>query len=370
MSNSQQAKAEAGQRQFPCKQCGANLQYMPGTKTLTCPYCGTINEIPESQERVEEVDFRTALANLAAKEPVQETLAVKCNVCGAETNLSPNTVADKCPFCGSAIVATATSRKSIKPRALLPFYIKREQAVSSFRQWLSGLWFAPSELANRADSEAMKGVYLPAWTYDADTWSAYTGERGDDYWDTEHYTAMENGRAVRRTRQVRRTRWWPVSGDVSNRFDDVLVVATRSLPDKYVAELEPWDLKQLLPYSDEYLSGFVAQSYQVDLGQGFEVAKQIIDEGIRQTIALDIGGDHQRIFSVSTRYGKITFKHVLLPVWISAYRYGDRTFRFLVNARSGEVQGERPWSVVKIALAIIGGIILALIVFLIVQSQR
>ncbi len=358
------------EKQFPCKQCGANLQYAPGTKTLTCPYCGAINEIPDASAKVEEEDFRAVLANQEAHEPVEEKLAVKCNICGAETTFSPDTVADKCPFCGSAIIATAQTRKSIKPRSLLPFYIKREQAVSSFREWLAGLWFAPSELANRADSEAMKGVYLPAWTYDADAWSAYTGERGDDYWDTETYTTMENGRSVTRTRQVLKTRWWPVSGEVSNRFDDVLVVATRSLPGKYVDALEPWDLKSLLPYSDEYLSGFVAQSYQVDLRQGFEAAKGIMDGEIRESINRDIGGDHQRIFSVNTRYGKVTFKHILLPVWLSAYRYQERTFHFLVNARTGEVQGERPYSAIKIALAVLAGIIAILIVFAIVSSQR
>ena len=97
----------AGQRQFPCKQCGAGLVFAPGTTTLTCPYCGAINQIPARRDVVREEDFRTTLATLAREAPTQEVLAVKCNVCGAETTLSPNVTADRCPFCGSAIVATA-----------------------------------------------------------------------------------------------------------------------------------------------------------------------------------------------------------------------------------------------------------------------
>jgi hypothetical protein len=155
---------------------------------------------------------------------------------------------------------------------------------------------------------------------------------------------------------------------VGNTFDDVLVLASRSLPPKHAHALEPWDLRSLVPYRDEYLSGFAAESYQVDLAQGFEAAKAIMAEHIANTIRADIGGDHQRIHSVQTRYRDVTFKHILLPVWISAYRYHQRVFRFLVNARTGEVQGERPWSAVKITLLVLS--ILAVVVTVMLLSQR
>jgi hypothetical protein len=161
-----------------------------------------------------------------------------------------------------------------------------------------------------------------------------------------------------------------VSGGVDNSFDDVLVIATQALPEKYVDALEPWDLKDLLPYGDEYLSGFVAQSYQIDLPQGFDQAKQVMAESIEETVRQDIGGDHQRISSVSTRYHDITFKHILLPVWVSAYRYQEQTYHFLVNARTGEVQGERPYTRIKIPLTVLVGLILALIIAAIVMGQR
>jgi hypothetical protein len=155
---------------------------------------------------------------------------------------------------------------------------------------------------------------------------------------------------------VRKTRWWPASGTVRDTFDDLLVLASRSLPQKQAQALEPWDLESLTAYRDEYLSGFVAESYQLGLPEGFEVAKQIMAPTINQTICQDIGGDHQRISSVDTRYFDVTFKHTLLPIWISAYLYAGKTYRFLVNARTGEVQGERPYSFWKILLAVLGGL--------------
>jgi DNA-directed RNA polymerase subunit RPC12/RpoP len=340
-------------RQFPCKNCGANLQFAPGTSALVCPYCGTRNEIAvPADARVEEIDFAQTVNDLAPEELV-ETLAVRCNTCGAETTLKPNVTAARCPFCGSAIVAQAMSRRLIKPKALLPFHITHDQAGQLFKNWIASRWFAPDELKKRAERSDINGVYMPCWTYDSDTTTRYTGQRGDDYYVTESYTVHINGRSERRTRQVRKTRWSYASGVVYEHFDDVLVLASNSLPKGYAEALEPWDLPNLVPYQDEYLSGFQAESYQLDLPQGFEVAKTIMAERIAVLIRMDIGGDHQRIDSMDTRYGGVTFKHTLLPVWISAYRFHDRTFRFLVNARTGEVQGERPYSWIKITMLVL-----------------
>jgi hypothetical protein len=127
-------------------------------------------------------------------------------------------------------------------------------------------------------------------------------------------------------------------------------------------------LQNLVPYRDEYLSGFVAESYQIDLPEGFEIARSIMDGTIRQLVTRDIGGDEQRISSVNTSYDNITYKHTLLPLWISAYRYQERIYRFLVNARTGEVQGERPYSVVKIVLLILA--ILLVIIGIVLIARR
>jgi predicted RNA-binding Zn-ribbon protein involved in translation (DUF1610 family) len=342
------------QKQFPCKECGAKVAFDPGSSALKCPYCGTENTIPQSEEDIQELDFAAYLNEAAAKEEMQETRTVKCRACGATSSVQSDVASSECPFCGASIVQEGGSTKALKPKSLLPFKITREKAWEAFRGWIRSLWFAPGKLKLYARTEGkLNGVYVPYWTYDCNTTSWYTGERGEDYWTTETYTTTENGRSVTKTRQVRRTRWYPVSGVVWNSFDDVLVLASESLPRKYAERLEPWDLGNLVAYSDEYLSGFRTESYQVDLAEGFERAKDLMDDDIRATIRADIGGDHQRIHSVRTQYDNISFKHILLPVWISAYRFKEKVYRFLVNARTGEVQGERPWSWIKIALAVL-----------------
>lgn len=354
-----------GQTRFPCANCGAQLVFKPGAQSLVCEYCGHVNQIAATGTPVVEEDFLAQLARLEAGEATTEVLRAKCDACAAEVDPPPNVTSFACPFCGADIVATAKSVRQIKPRALLPFAIERAAALEMFKKWLRSRWFAPNQLKRIARVDhRLSGMYVPYWTYDSNTVSQYTGQRGDDYWATETYTATENGRPVTRTRQVRRTRWTFASGVVRNTFDDLLVMASRSLPRQYAESLEPWDIQHLTPYTDAYLSGFQAESYQIGLKDGFDIATQLMAPKIRTTISADIGGDHQRIDSVQTRYFDVTFKHILLPVWISSYLYRSRVFRFLVNARTGEVQGERPYSWIKITLAVlVAAAVVAAIVF-------
>ncbi len=354
------------QRQFPCKDCGANLVFEPGSSCLKCPYCGAENQIAlDPAAAVVEHDFLAALHATAGAALTVDVLAIKCTSCGAESSFKDDVVASKCTFCGFPIVATGQSRKLIKPQSLLPFAITREQAGQSFRLWVASLWFAPNDLKTQAERSGIDGAYIPAWTYDSDTFSQYTGARGDNYWETEtYYETDSQGRSQARTRQVMKTRWTFVSGNVFNRFDDVLVLASHSLPPKLGRKLQPWDLPNLTPYQDEFISGFVCESYQVGLEDGFGEARQIMDSFIRTAIMHQIGGDQQRIDWVNTNYNNITFKHILLPLWISAYLYRERSFRFLVNARTGQVQGERPYSAIKITILVVSIVLAILILFL------
>ena len=341
--------------QFPCGQCGAKLDFKPGSAVLQCPYCSHENPIPQSEEDIVEVDFAAVLAQLREQQPVEEHATVHCDGCGANVDKPDNVSSMTCPFCDSNIVMTPQSAKLIKPMSLLPFAVTREQAKQKFSDWINSLWFAPNKLKQyaRVDSK-FNGMYVPHWTFDSNTVSVYRGQRGEHYTTTETYTTTENGKTVTKTRQVTKTRWYPASGTVFCGFDDVLTPASNSLPRKYVEELEPWDLPQLVPYADEYLSGFSSETYTIELEDGFVAARQKMDSHIRYRVKRDIGGDEQRISSIHTQYNDVTFKHILLPMWISAYRFSETVYRFLVNARTGEVQGERPWSWVKITLAVLG----------------
>ena len=249
------------QRRFPCAQCGGRLTFAPGTDELVCPYCSHRNAIPAAEAFAAEQDFGEALKRLEAGHETVEHFTVKCDACGAQPEVSAKTTATACPFCGSNIVSQARASAVIKPDSVLPFAIAEDRARAEFRRWIASLWFAPSELRDFVRQESrLGGVYIPSWTYDTRVTTWYRGQRGDAYYVTVPYTVTVNGRPQARMRQERRIRWSPASGVVNNAFDDLLVVATKSLPEKHLHALEPWDTKAAVPYADEFLSGFTSES--------------------------------------------------------------------------------------------------------------
>jgi ribosomal protein S27E len=349
--------------ELACKDCGALLKFQPGTNHLTCEYCGAKNEIAQPQTtpvEIKENSLEDFLAKEVDDDEKVDVVTVKCDGCHGINTFDPKTVSDKCAFCGSPLVITSASMSKMhKPEYVLPFGIDLNNAVQGFKKWLSALWFAPSDLIKYADApKNMNGVYLPYWTFDCATDSNYTGQRGEDYYVTENYTTQENGQTVTKQRQVTKTRWYSAHGNVNNTFDDLLIEASASLDKKILRSLEPWDLKNLVEYNDKYLSGFRTETFAVDLRSAYQQAKGRMEPEIESNIRRDIGGDRQMIHSVSTTYHDPTFKHVLLPVWVSAYRYNNKLYQFIINARTGEVQGQRPYSTAKIVLAVLGGLAL------------
>lgn len=359
MENTEQQEMEVGT--FACVSCGADLKYKPGTEHLKCEYCDAENDIPKLDVDIEELDFHAYLQKQSQSEESITAQFVKCDSCGASSTLEENVTSSLCPYCASPLVAeNANDESVIQPKSLLPFKLNKNEAKDEFKRWVNKLWFAPNDLKKASISfDHFKGVYIPYWTYDTDTDSSYVGQRGDYYYVTVSYTTTENGKSVTKTRQERRTRWTSASGRVHKFFDDILTVATHSLPQKYIYKLEPWDLENLVPFDRSYLSGFIAEKYQIELDEGFDIAKKIADPEIRQLVRRDIGGDEQRIISLNTNYRDITFKHLLLPVFVCAYIFKGKLYQFLVNGRTGEVQGKRPYSWVKITLTVV--VVLAII---------
>jgi DNA-directed RNA polymerase subunit RPC12/RpoP len=361
---------EVKEHKFPCKQCGADLVFAPGQNELKCPYCGHLEQIPTTADAIKEYSFNDYLAQPRSHGYGDSTgRDARCDNCGAVTHLDPSIRATKCPFCGAPIV-TGESEKSavddqgvITPEAVLPFKITADQAQAAFKKWVASLWFAPSAIKNESHLKQLSGVYRPFWTYDSHTVSHWTGERGDYYWVTETYTTVENGKTVTRTRQVRHTRWTYVSGVYSDFFDDVLISAGRN--SDFVTN---YHLKDLQPYSPEYLSGFAAERYVVSCEDGWKDAKNVIAGEIHSAVRRQIGGDEQRVSSINTAYSGITYKHILLPLWLSCYRYGGKTYCFQVNGQTGEVAGARPWSFWKIFFLVIS--ILAIIAVIVVIVNR
>ncbi|MBM9594790.1 primosomal protein N' (replication factor Y) - superfamily II helicase [Roseitranquillus sediminis] len=344
---------------FPCGTCGSDMRFEPRTRRLVCPHCGNSAEIenrPADLHPLPEHDFRAALDARLPQTDIEETRTRTCQSCGATVEFDEALHARECPFCATPIVTDTGLHRHIKPGGLLPFEVDEAAAHQAMTEWLGSLWLAPNGLRDYArKGRRMSGVYVPYWTFDARTETHYRGERGTTY--VEMRTVVRDGK--RQSVPVTKVRWRAVTGRVARTFDDVLVLASRSLPKKHTGALPPWDLSRLSPYAPEFIAGFRAEAYRVELADAFVEARDWMDRVIERDVRFDIGGDRQRIHQMQTQVDGVTFKHVLLPVWVAAYKYRGESYRFVVNGQTGRVQGERPWSPWKVALAVLLAVILA-----------
>ncbi len=343
--------AEVLDHRFPCDNCGSDFRFDPDQGQLVCDHCGNAEAVLFPARDIVELDFRAAVQARLPEAEIEETRVSQCPNCGAQVEFDADIHAKDCAFCATPVVTSTGAHRHIKPKAVLPFNLDEKAARGAMNGWLGSLWFAPNGLKEYArKGRKMNGIYVPYWTFDADTRTAYSGERGTHYYVNQSYRDSE-GRT--RTRRVRKTRWRGVQGRVQRWFDDVLVLASKSLPRKYTEALEPWNLSHLHPYTPEYLAGFRAEGYGVELVDGYDDARGKMHEVILRDVRFDIGGDAQRIHQVKTDVSNVTFKHILLPVWVAAYKYRGKSYRFVVNGDTGRVQGERPYSIWKILFAIL-----------------
>jgi hypothetical protein len=259
------------------------------------------------------------------------------------------------------IIEDAYKEEWILPGAVLPFQIDQNKAHQIFKKWVEGLWFAPNNLKKAAiDPEKTRGLYAPYWTFDAQLYADYTGQRGEYYYVTKTVGSGKN----RRTVQERRTRWYPASGSVSGFVDDTLIKASGQKTGVIPQKIARWNLKILKPFDSGYLAGFVTEKYTIPLLDGHsesnKVAENIADSWVRS----DIGGDTQQVSSMNMKLTEETFKHILLPVYISTYKFKGKRYNFFVNGQSGIISGQRPYSFWKIFFLVLAIILVIAIIYL------
>lgn len=369
MDNNQAETIETKERErtdkFLCSGCGGNMVFDPGTNSLSCPYCGSKLEISNDTSLIKEYDFAGA-EDSSGGDWGGETRVIKCGGCGAETVLGVNETAQFCAFCGSSHIVVNDSTAGIAPESLIPFGITEKNAKQFFGGWIKKRFFAPRALKTSYQAQRLKGVYIPCWTYDSDTYSTYTGEGGTYYYVNETRWVTENGKQVQKSVPVRKIRWWPTSGTYSRFFDDVPVYASRQRDAGLMARLEPFDRNGLVHYKAEYLSGFLAERYSIGLKEGWETALGVINREIRQGVIRQINADEVRNLNIDTYFNNIKYKLTLLPIWLSTYTYKGKAYSFMINGQTGKVSGHSPLSPWKIALlsaAVIAVAVLAYFLF-------
>ena len=349
---------------YPCPSCGATLVYNPSLGQMECEFCKTQKAINSS---VASKHTYTHSIDSNKELPDKE---LSCKKCGASFTKPSYSIASLCPYCKTPVLTKPNNAIAID--GVIPFAITHKEAQKLFKKWVGSLWFAPTAFTKYLDGDnKLDGIYLPHWSFDTHTTTSYTGERGDAYYvSVDKVVTDQNGN--RRVIQVqeRRIRWTPVSGVVYASFSDITTPSSKHTDRAVIDGLSSWSHQGLKGFSSEFLSGFDAQEYTISIDSGFEDIKQKIAPHIRQKILIDIGGDAQQIHSTNTKYSDTKYQNNLYPVWSASFEWNKKRYDYAINAQSGKVSGERPYSIVKITLAIAGVIAVGVALYYISQIPQ
>lgn len=354
---------------YACPSCGAGAQWNAAKQALVCPFCGTVfPKTNDTSGTVEENDLLAALQSIPDDQRgwKAEKVSVKCQSCQAITVFDAGRVGQRCDFCGSsALIPVDQITAPIRPGSVLAFKVSENQVRDKIREWYGSRWFAPGRMSMGAHTDTVKGFYLPYWTFDAQVAADWAAESGYYYYETEYYTDSDGSQ---KSRQVQRTRWEPSAGHVDHFFDDELVPASVGAHAQLLRKIEPFPTHELAPYDPSYLAGWIVEQYQIDLLSAANAARQKMQRETEQMCAREVPGDTYSNLQVQADFSAQTFKHILVPVWLLAYNYDGRAFQVVVNGYTGAIAGNYPKSWIKITLAVIVGLILLVILFLVIGN--
>lgn len=320
--------AAAKARRYVCPQCGGKLAYAADKRALVCDYCGnTLTEYQALQQGalVQEQDFAATLPTAKAHRwELSATRTFQCESCGATFTLPPAQLSGDCPFCGSAHVLVTAARDLIQPDGVLPFQFDAEQARRHIRAWLDRQKFRPGDLDERAAVPAPRGVYLPCWTFDLG---------GQLTWHAQVYEE-----------RFGRKGYYPRSDLYLVYHNDLIVPATHVIPKARFDAILDYDTRALIPYSIDLLADRAAEIYRVPLAEASLVARQrALQLGRLEVQRTTLAGEQIKDFQMNSP-GLIveSYKLVLLPVWIGAYRYRNTAYAVVVNGQTGTTAGDVP----------------------------
>jgi predicted RNA-binding Zn-ribbon protein involved in translation (DUF1610 family) len=325
-----------------CPQCGSKIALAPASESLHCQFCGheraiTPEDVPAPEAAVlvvppapvAEQDFVVALNTPGGHRWVLPTARVlTCQGCGAVVTLAPAQVSMRCPFCGSAHVVVGQAHPDLlAPEGVLPFRVTAAQALQAARTWLAAARFRPGDLDARATLATPRPIYLPVWTFDI------TGELSWRGYETVHEPATR--------RPVIRPVMRPVYGSAPILYDDLLVLGTPSLPEELLAGLR-FDTHALAPYTPDLLANWPAEIYRRPVADASLRAR----EQAAQATAAQLAGNPPSGLSdwqiTGSNVSVLSYKLVLLPVWLTEYGYGGQQYPLVVNGHSGQAEGVVP----------------------------
>jgi hypothetical protein len=336
-----------------CDKCGKPRGENTLT-TTTCAHCGSPYEQKTSTLNLDlEVTLEKHIDEITMTQSPVQAIGMECLNCRTTIKYHENQISIKCPFC-STHYQTKISQKIflIEPSFFLPFQIDHATALASLRNWCTPKWLAPEKFRKIASNpKNLKTIFLPYWKYDCHTQSTYIGKKGVYFQTTKAYKTMEKGKPINKTRAVTQTQWTPVKGALTHSIDNVVIPATNAIPKKWVSKITPSTFSNLTAFNKDFDHSFVL--YQTMAKEALQDAYAKIQKLIKKKIKIEIAGDRQKVSQIQTRFSQPSITGILVPVYICSFKHKNSNYQVLIDAQTGEVHGDSPFSNMKISFLLI-----------------
>lgn len=326
---------------FVCQQCGGKMAFRPDGSSLQCEYCSyeeTPFAVMSAGTMLQEQDFTVAMATAKGHARPVGAQPFTCQGCGASFLLAPSVLSLTCPYCGSAHVAELSdTRQIIPPEGLISFGVSRQEARHTFHKWCDA-----EGLRGKAKVTPVRGLYVPAWTFDLSgeiRWQCYVYGDGGAGVDLGGIQVSISG-SNRSRRLVRE------EGSHLVYEDDILVPASHRLPaDLLLQEAERFSLSDVVAYDQAFLADWPAEVYDVSVSDASLVARRVTLEKARSSLKMRVNATLGNVKDLQLNTSGVvveSFKLILLPLWVARYRYKDEIFHVLINGQTGEIRAQRP----------------------------
>lgn len=317
-----------------CPNCGGAVEFDAGAQRLKCPYCDTEFDIPEFSEKAENVVEASKWNSQSSGWQEGETAGMVvyiCNSCGGEIIADSATGASTCPYCDSPVVMKGQFSGALRPDLVIPFKLDKKAAKEALKNHFKGKKFVPKGFFTDNRIEEIKGIYVPYWLFTCDTFfeGSYKGEKVRR-WSDSNYNYKEVS-----TYNIHR------SGNIS--FDNVPVDASVKMDDALMESLEPYDISQGVDFNTAYLSGFLADKFDVSVDDSMPRA----NERIKATAEIEFRNtvrDYEHVYQVSSDMSVPNgiYKYALYPVWLLNISWNGKMYPFAMNGQTGQFVGDIP----------------------------
>lgn len=332
------------EQNYLCAQCGGRLRFDVELHDLKCEHCGAIQviEAHRPEKDVGQVlDF--VLPTISGHRWSEAQHRLGCEQCGAITLVPTGESMHHCPYCGSShLLETQESEELIDPSLIGLVKLTEDEVLHLLQDWLGSGFYIPDDLKKKVQTSALRMAYYPFWTFDGTL---------EVRWMCE--VNVGSGRAPS---------WVSRDGYEFENFDDILVSGVKALPQKHLQAIYPFELDELVEFQPEYLAGCSAVSYDISLAKASLKAREKVARKVRDEIyqRVEIGREKRNVRTGAMNWSGMTFKYLLLPIWVGNFVYKQKEYRILINAQTGKIGGEKPVDRFKVFAVMIGSVLVFL----------